>query len=208
MFFLASPGMGFSPSAAIFFHYLLKGCEMDAFFAKALIECLLFVAGEPLTAQRAAAVAEISEREAKWFIAELQKEYNAANRGIFISEIAGGFKVFSRPEFAPYISRLQSENQRGGLSYAALETLAIIAYKQPVTRVEIDSIRGVRSERTIYTLLEKQLIKEVGRLASIGKPILYGTTDTFLDCFGLKDLSQLPAVFERPETADGEENPA
>jgi len=177
---------------------------MDAFFVKALIECLLFVCDEPLTASRIAAVAEVSEREAKWFLAELQKEYNAENRGITISEIAGGYKVFSRPEFAPYISRLYNEKQRSSLSYAALETLAIIAYKQPVTRVEIDAIRGVRSDRTLATLLERELIKETGRLDTVGKPILYATTDAFLDCFGLNDLSQLPTVFEQPEGAETE----
>ncbi|MGI5840011.1 MAG: SMC-Scp complex subunit ScpB [bacterium] len=174
---------------------------MDAFFAKGLIECLLLVSDEPLTLPRIASVAGISEREAKWFVEELQNEYNSANRGISIREIANGYKVLSRPEYAPYIARLDKENQRSGLSYAALETLAIIAYKQPVTRGEIDSIRGVRSDRTVYTLLEKQLIKEVGRLEAIGKPILYGTTDFFLDCFGLKDLSQLPEVLAQPAAA-------
>jgi segregation and condensation protein B len=173
--------------------------------AKAIIECLLFVAGEALAPAQIASILGISERETQWLIGELQGEYESTGRGLSILSIANGYRIFTRPQYAAYIEKLQRETQRSSLSYAALETLAIIAYKQPVTRSEVDAIRGVQSDRTINTLVERQLIREAGRRDTVGRPMLFATTDFFLDSFGLGDLAQLPGVGDLAITEDEEE---
>ncbi len=180
---------------------------MEAKEAKAVIECLLFVSTEPLTVSQLAATVGISEREARWLTEELQQEYDRDQRGVGLVAIANGYQFFSRPEYATYLARLRAESQRSSLSYAALETLAIIAYKQPVTRSEIDALRGVNSDRTIGTLLERQLIREAGRRETIGRPILYATTDRFLNSYGLKDLSQLPSLDTLPGREQAQPDP-
>jgi len=159
---------------------------------KAIIECLLFVTKEPLTLKTMAQILEIPEEDVKSLVEDLIKEYNNEPHGINIQEVANGFQMYTRPEFAPYIEKLYRPQNTYGLSKAALETLAIIAYKQPITRSEIEVIRGVKVERAVGTLVEKNLVKEVGRKEGPGRPILYGTTPSFLKYFGLKDLSELP----------------
>ncbi len=159
---------------------------------KSVIECLLFVSKEPLTLKTMSQIMELPEEEIKTLIEELITEYNNEQRGINIQLVANGYQMYTRPEFAPYIEKLYKPQSTYGLSKAALETLAIIAYKQPITRAEIEAIRGVKVDSSLGTLIEKNLVKEVGRKEGPGRPILFGTTPGFLRYFGLKDLSELP----------------
>lgn len=159
---------------------------------KSIIESLLFVSKEPLTLKTLSNIIEIPENEIKTLVDELFEEYNSREHGINISIVANGFQMHTRPEFAPYIEKLYKPQNSYGLSRAALETLAIIAYKQPITRAEIEAIRGVKADSSIGTLVEKNLIKEVGRKEGPGRPVLFGTTDSFLKYFGLRNISELP----------------
>jgi segregation and condensation protein B len=131
---------------------------------------------------------------------ELKDDLAAATRGLQIVETAGGFQMGTVPELAPYLERAFSEDVSSNLSTAALEALAIIAYKQPVTRIEIESIRGVRSEHVLENLLKRKLIKISGRKEGPGRPLLYGTTTDFLKYFGLKELADLPPLDIEDET--------
>lgn len=121
-----------------------------------------------------------------------EKIYENSNRGIKLFKIEDKYQLGTKPENEIYIVKLLRTNQRQSLSQAAIETLAIISYKQPVTRIEIEEIRGVRSDKAIQTLLDKELIKESGRLEVVGRPIVYGTTDNFLKQFGIERLEELP----------------
>lgn len=166
---------------------------MDFPKLKSVIEGLLFVAGDE--GLDAAQIAEITEQETKVVketIRELQEDYKTGDRGLQIIETGGAFKLASLPEHAIYFERMAASPSRSALSQAALETLSIIVYKQPITRVEIEEIRGVKSDRALHTLVAKELIKEVGRAEAVGRPILYGTTKLFLDYFGLNSLDDLP----------------
>ena len=127
---------------------------------------------------------------------EFENLYNRPNRGIKVFKIDDKYQLGTKPENEKYIVKLLKTNQRQSLSQAAIETLSIISYKQPITRVEIEEIRGVRSDKAIQTLLEKDLIKESGRLEVVGRPILYGTTDNFLKQFGIEKLEELPVLEE------------
>ena len=167
---------------------------------KAIVEGLLFAAGdEGLSLQQIAAVLEIEEEQARAIIHMLKDEYEQQKRGIQLIELAGVFQLATKKEHAPYLKKLVESPGSASLSQAALETLAIIAYRQPITRAEIEEIRGVKSDKPIQTLIAKALIKEVGRAEGTGRPILYGTTKEFLDYFGLKSLEELPALPEKPE---------
>ena len=159
---------------------------------KGVIECLLFVANEPVSLQTICEITEIEKEDALELLKELQEEYRQRRRGLQIVEIAKGYQLCTRPEFASYIERYYKPQTSSGLSRAALETLAIVAYKQPITRGVIELIRGVKVDRAIATLMEKELIKEVGRKDGPGRPVLIGTTQDFLRYFGLKDLKDLP----------------
>ncbi|HEX3033210.1 MAG TPA: SMC-Scp complex subunit ScpB [Bacillota bacterium] len=172
---------------------------------KAVLECLLFVASEPLTLKRMAQVAEIDVKDAQELINELQQDYRQGKRGLQIIEIANGYQLTSRPELAPYIERLYRPQSAHGLSRAALETLAIVAYKQPVTRGDMELIRGVKVDSSINTLVEKGLVKEVGRKEGAGRPVLFGTTDKFLQHFGLRTPADLPSLEEFMVTASESE---
>ena len=130
----------------------------------------------------------------KCILDEMQNEYEEEKRGIKLISINGEFQLVTKAENSDYIQKLLRKNKRQSLSQASLESLAIIAYKQPITRVDIDEIRGVKSESALQRLLEKDLIKEVGRLEVPGRPILFGTTDEFLRQFGLKELNELPSL--------------
>ncbi|HZW84185.1 MAG TPA: SMC-Scp complex subunit ScpB [Candidatus Deferrimicrobium sp.] len=171
----------------------------------AAVECVLFVATEPLSVERISQVIDLGLEDTKELLDMLTRNYNEQKRGMQVVELAGGYQISTRPELAVYIERLYKP-QFQGLSHAALETLAIIAYKQPVTRGEIELIRGVQSDRAVSTLLEKELVKEIGRKDGPGRPILFGTTEQFLRHFGLKDLEELPPPEEfiveqnQPET--------
>jgi len=162
---------------------------------KSIIEGLLFVAGdEGLEAVHIAEVVEQETRMVKNMIKELQSDYASQGRGMQIFETAGAFRLASLPEHAIYFERLAASPTRSGLSQAALETLAIIVYKQPLTRIDIEEIRGVKTDRALQSLITKGLIREVGRAEQVGRPILYGTTKPFLDYFGLNSLKDLPAT--------------
>lgn len=159
----------------------------------AALECLLFVAGEPVAATRLAACLGIGIEDVVELMAELKAVYDNQGRGLQIREVAGGYQMCTRPQFASYIEAfLQPELP--ALSRAALETLAIIAYRQPVTRAEIEYIRGVKVEGVLTTLLNRGLIQEAGRKDAPGRPILYSTTQRFLEFLGIKDLTQLPPL--------------
>lgn len=161
---------------------------------KSIIESLLFVSGDPLTVKDLSNALEISIKTTKSILEEMIDEYDDEKRGIKLISINGEYQLVSKAENSNYIQKLLKKNKRQSLSQASLESLAIIAYKQPITRVDIDEIRGVKSESAMQRLLEKDLIKEVGRLEVPGRPILYGTTDEFLRQFGLKELKELPSL--------------
>lgn len=160
---------------------------------KSVIEGLLFVAGdEGLGIAEIAEITEQANKEVKASIRELQQDYQNGERGLQIIETGGTFKLATLAEHAVYFERMAASPTRSALSQAALETLSIIVYKQPITRVEIEEVRGVRSDRALQTLVAKELIREVGRAEAVGRPILYGTTKLFLDYFGLNSLDDLP----------------
>ncbi|RAK22231.1 segregation and condensation protein B [Anoxybacillus vitaminiphilus] len=173
---------------------------------KAIVEGLLFAAGdEGLSLPQIALVLELSEEQTLQIIEELKKDCQQAYRGIEINEIAGTFQLTTKKEHAPYLKKLVESPGSSSLSQAALETLAIIAYRQPITRAEIEEIRGVKSDKPLQTLIAKALIKEVGRAEGTGRPILYGTTKEFLDYFGLKTIEELPPLPEMAEEQEREQ---
>lgn len=161
---------------------------------KSAIEALLFASGEPLSLQDLVNHLEEKSKLIEILIQEMMEEYEVKNRGIKIICIKGSYQLVTKAENSDYIQKLLKKNKRQSLSQASIESLAIIAYKQPITRIDIDEIRGVKSESAIQRLIEKELIREVGRLEVPGRPILYGTTDEFLRQFELKDLKELPSL--------------
>ncbi|MBS4173327.1 SMC-Scp complex subunit ScpB [Bacillus sp. FJAT-49736] len=166
-----------------------------------ILESLLFAAGdEGLSLKQIKSVLEIEEFQAIEVIERLKQDYEKnTDRGITIIELAGTYQLATKKEHSVYLKRLVESPGMHTLSQAALETLAIISYKQPITRLEIEEIRGVKTERPLQTLLSKGLIKDVGRAHGTGRAILYGTTKEFLDYFGLKDLKELPPLPEKVE---------
>lgn len=158
----------------------------------ALLEAMLFAAARPVTVKELSAAAELSEANTELALAELKRQVNNSCRGVLLREVAGGLQFFTRSEYSQYIQRLLQPPEKPRLSQAALETLAIIAYRQPITRMEIESVRGVRVDAVLSTLQERGLITEKGRKDSPGRPIIYGTTTTFLKCLGLNTLEDLP----------------
>lgn len=166
---------------------------------KGIVESLLFAAGdEGLTLKQISQVLEIEEIMAEQVLSELMSEYNEnENRGITLVQLAETYQLVTKKEYSPYLKKLVESPHTTALSQAALETLAIIAYKQPITRIEIEEIRGVKTERPLHTLMAKALIKEVGRAEGTGRAYLYGTTKEFLDYFGLKNINELPPLPEK-----------
>ncbi len=169
---------------------------------KYAIEGILFAAGESVKAAKLAVVLDVTIDEVKNAITELCEEYNREKRGFNIIEILDGYQICSRPEYYTYIQEILGEQRNQPLSNAAMEALAIIAYKQPVTKGQVEHIRGVNSDGCINRLYERGLIEEAGRLDAPGRPILYVTTDTFLRCFGLKSPEDLPSVNLKDITGD------
>lgn len=161
-----------------------------------VIESLLFSAGDPLKIRDISSILECSGDFTKILVDELAEKYENEDRGIKLISINDSYQLVTKKENSDYVQKLLKINTRQSLSQAALETLAIIAYKQPVTRIEIDDIRGVKSDRAVSTLIDKKLIKECGRKDMPGRPIMYGITDEFLKCFGIKDLGELPSLDE------------
>jgi len=173
---------------------------------KSAIEALLFASGEPLSLQELVNHTEEKSKLIEIIIREMMEEYENSNRGIKIICIKGSYQLVTKSQNADYIQKLLKKNKRQSLSQASIESLAIVAYKQPITRIDIDEIRGVKSESAIQRLMERELIKEIGRLEVPGRPILYGTTEEFLRQFELKDLQQLPSLdlFGQDEVQESE----
>ena len=166
---------------------------------KAITEGLLFASGdEGITIKQLMKVLDITEAAANHIIEELKFDYEHTDRGLLIMEANGILHLTTKPEHSPYFRKLL-ETPQSKLSQAALETLAIIAYRQPITRAEIDEIRGVKSDGPVQTLINRSLIEEMGRKETVGRPILYRTTKDFLTFFGLTSLDELPPL---PETTE------
>lgn len=158
---------------------------------KATVEAILFAAGEPLTSKKLQTLMEIPEADIYAVLEELKEDMLKEDRGVELLQVASGYQIFTKKEFGSFIERL-IRPKRQKLSAAAMEVLAIVAYRQPRTKAEIDDVRGVNSEGALSTLVEKGLVEEVGRKEGPGRPILYGTTQEFLRYFGLTDLIDLP----------------
>lgn len=161
---------------------------------KSAIESLLFVSGEPLSIRELHNNIEVPVKIIESVLKEMINDYEDENRGIKLISINGEYQLVSKPQNSDSIQKLLKKNKRQSLSQASLESLAIVAYKQPITRVDIDEIRGVKSESAIQRLIERDLIKDIGRLEVPGRPILFGTTEEFLRQFDLKALDELPSL--------------
>ncbi len=168
-----------------------------------IVEALIFVADEPLTVKMLAEVLGEDKETVQAAIEELAQEYERRESGLQFREIAGGWQIGTRTEFHEEIRRFLKTRPSAKLSLAALETLAVIAYKQPATVPEILEIRGVQSASAIKTLLDKRLIVAKGRKETVGRPMQYGTSKDFLIQFGLKDLSELPSIEDFEDLAGG-----
>ncbi len=166
-----------------------------------IIESLLFAAGdEGLTIKQISEVLEMDTLVAEDVLSKLVSEYNEnQKRGIMIVQLAETYQLVTKKEYSPFLKKLVESPNNTALSQAALETLAIIAYKQPITRIEIEEIRGVKTDRPLQTLTAKALIKEMGRVEGPGRAYLYGTTKEFLDYFGLRNIKELPPLPEKVE---------
>ena len=165
---------------------------------KGNLEALLFVNGDPLSLKRIAEILEVDQENVKLLLAQLIQDMNQQERGLTIIEVAGGYQLCTKPHLAGFLEKLV-QIKENTLSIPALVTLSIIAFKQPITKQEIEAIRGVRVDKVLANLLERNLIKELGRKEAIGRPIIYGTTEVFLKCFGLKSLEDLPELPELEE---------
>lgn len=168
-----------------------------------IVEALIFVADEPLTVKLLADVLEEDRETVEAAVEELKQEYDSRESGLQLREIAGGWQISTRTEYHEEVRKFLKTRPNAKLSLAALETLAVIAYKQPVTIPEILEIRGVQSASAIKTLLDKKLIINKGRKETVGKPMQYGTSKDFLLQFGLKDLSELPSIEDFEDLAGG-----
>ena len=167
--------------------------DLSDFTLKGAVEAIIFAAGDPISAIKIASILEISQKQVVFLADELISSCADAQRGIVIGEVAGGYQMFTKPVYAEPVAKI-AEKRDAKLSPAALETLAVIAFKQPVTRLEIENIRGVKVDGIVNMLIERMLIKEIGRKEVVGRPMLYGTTDEFLLCFGIKSLDDLPPL--------------
>lgn len=170
---------------------------------KSAFESMMFTWGEPLDAKAAADVFNISKQEAIGYFEELMDEYQQEGRGIVIRRINQSFQFVTREENADYVRSLCTPVKTKRLSQSALEVLAIVAYKQPVTKGEIEAIRGIRCDRVMDGLMKKELVCEKGRADTVGRPILYGTTDTFLKNFGFSSIKDLPEIEDIETIAGG-----
>ncbi len=168
----------------------------------AVLEAVLFAAGDPITKEQLANVLQLEVIQVTDLMEEFQSELDQGRRGLTLRQVAGGWQLVTRPEYYPIIEKL-SEVSEKKLSTPAMETLSIIAFKQPITKQEIEHIRGVRVERALAKLLEMELICEKGRKKAVGHPILYGTTESFLKCFGLNNLEDLPDLPSLEEAKAG-----
>lgn len=173
----------------------------------ATVEAALLAADEPLTAKRLAAAADLADAaEARRLVSRLRALYEADGTAFQVEEVAGGYQLLTRAEYHPWLARLRRATADARLSPAARETLAIVAYRQPLTRADLEGIRGVQSGEVLGQLMEKGLLRIAGREESLGRPMLYGTTRKFLQLYGLKSLRELPQTegLTPPKAKDGE----
>lgn len=176
---------------------------------KEIIKALLFAWGDPLDIKTISDICEVDSEEMERAIEDLRSEMDSSNDGLKIIRMNSSYQLISRDIYFDYVKKLLSEKPKNNLSNASIETLSIIAYKQPVTKMQIEKIRSVKSDGPVNTLLDRGLIEEVGRLDTPGKPILYGTSDIFLRSFGIEDLSELPDInmdinIERQDNGESE----
>ena len=179
-----------------------------------ILEAILFVAGEPVAVADLAQALEVSEMEIMHAVEELSRppylfgppveelQRECERRGVTIHRYGDHLRMETRPEYAPYVERLLQPVQRQTLSQTAMETLAVIAYRQPVTKGEVEQVRGVKCDYSVQSLLHKGLIREAGRKEALGRPILYATTDRFLEHFGISDIRELPPLPSAQEKVD------
>ncbi len=167
-----------------------------------LLEAVLFAAGNPITAAELARILQLDVLGTQNLVTELKRDLDRRQSGLTVRQVAGGYQLATRPEAFAIVERLSQVVDRK-ISAPTMETLSIVAFKQPITKAEIEQIRGVRVERALQKLLELELIAEVGRKNVLGRPILYGTTETFLRCFGINTLDDLPALPTTEEAAAG-----
>jgi segregation and condensation protein B len=167
-----------------------------------ILEALLFAADEPLTLDRLRECAGLEDgKEAREVLEDLRREYDAGGRAFALEEVAGGWQLLTRAVFAPHLARLKRRPDRSRLTGAALETLAVIAYRQPVLRTDVERVRGVACGDMLRTLMERDLVRVAGRAEEPGSPLLYGTTTRFLAEFGLRSLKDLPTARDLPPPA-------
>ena len=170
---------------------------------KSILEALMFISAEPLSPKELKAVVDLHEADIEDLMEDLILEYSERDGGILIGRIAGGYQMHTNPRHSNLLRKFSGSVKSQKLSPAALETLAIIAYRQPVTKAEVEQLRGVNSDGVMKSLLEKRLIKIMGKKEAPGRPMLYGTTREFLQYFGLNDLTELPTLkdLEREDAA-------
>jgi segregation and condensation protein B len=179
---------------------------IDARELKAILEAVLFVSPEPMPVARLMSIlGTVSRAEVVQALGLLTHDLDQDGRGIQLVQIAGGYRLVTKQEYGPWLKRMDKAKAAQKLSRSALESLAIIAYKQPLVRAEIEEIRGVETSGVLRTLCERKLVRIVGRKDVPGRPIMYGTTKFFLEHFGLQDLSQLPPLREFKELGDSEQ---
>ena len=174
---------------------------MQSLSPVSILEAVLFAAALPLSAAKLSEIIEVPEWEIQEALTELKRRHSAQGSGVFLRRSAGGYQLVTHPSAFPWVQKL-AESIQPTLSSSTMETLSIIAYKQPITKQEVEHIRGVRAERSIGRLLELELICEMGRKAVVGRPILYGTTDLFLRAFGLERIEDLPALPDMDDVKD------
>ncbi len=169
---------------------------MDDKEIKSVIEAVLFISGEPVSLDSMRKLIEVDKYNTERLLRELISDYSVRHTGILIIEVAEGFQMMTNPACAPWVKKLLNVVIPKKLSPSSIETISIIAYKQPIIKAEMEAIRGVNSDGVVKTLLERHLIKILGRKEVPGRPLLYGTTNEFLQYFGLKDLTELPTLKE------------
>lgn len=168
----------------------------------AIIEAILFAWGDPLEIREIAKILEINEKTAQEIIKDLREEYKLEKRGVELIKVGSKIQLTSKQSVHPYIKKLLPKDQRRSLSRATIETLAIIVYKQPITKNQIEKIRGVKCDKPLANLMQEKLIYEKDRLNTIGRPIIYGTTEFFLKKFGFENLKDLPELKNFEDNVD------
>ncbi|EMS73160.1 SMC-Scp complex subunit ScpB [Ruminiclostridium cellobioparum] len=167
---------------------------MDISTIESIIESLIFSYGDALSLDKICEILELDKKTVRSLMKNFMDNYNRANKGIIIREINDKYQMCSNPQYFDYVSKLYQIRQKQALSQAAYEVLSIIAYNQPITKAKIEQIRGVNSDSAVTRLLERNLVKEAGKLEAPGRPRLYETTDEFLKCFGFKSIRDLPML--------------